>query len=204
MISNRVFRTFPSRVLVAILLVALPGRGASARGPATATATVPQCTRVSFTASYLAQVSPGAGPGFLLVVTNDMDAAIKFAKPFPSSVHWFAQAGSGPWLWRASSGSGGSLVDALRERGPLVAYPVPATTGPREYLAIGPHQHLEWTESMRNNATLRYRPGCQRCKNPGDMRYRAVLAYAYLPGPDEQGLLPCGLRSGPVVMPPLD
>ena len=202
MTSNHTSSRLFGRVLIAALLLGLPGLGSSARG--TATQVVPQCTRVSFTASYLAQVSPGAGPGFLLAVSNDMDAAIKLAKPFPSSVHWFAQAGSGPWLWRASSGSGGSLVDAFRERGPLVAYPLPASAEPREYLTIGPHQHLEWTESMRNNQTLRYRPGCQRCKNPEDLRYRAVLAYAYLPGPAEQGLLPCGLRSEPVVMPPLD
>ena len=170
---------------------------------------VPQCTGVTLSAAYLAQVTPVEGPGFLLVIANNTDQPIKLARPFPSSAHWYAQAGQGRWLWRASTGSGGALVNALAERGPLLAYAAPPTSAqPGQYLTVSPKSRLEVAESMRSSPILRFRPGCERCKNPGDERYRAVLAYAYLPGPrsgsEEQGLLPCGLRSGPIVMPPLE
>lgn len=178
---------------------------------------VPQCTGVTLSAAYLAQVTPTEGPGFLLIISNNTDQPIKLAKPFPTSAHWYAQAGQGKWLWRASTGSGGALVNALAERGPLLAYAPPATFAtalptaaqpsnakPTEYLIVPAKSKLEVAESMRSSPILRFRPGCERCKNPGDERYRAVLAYAYLPGPQEQGLLPCGLRSGPIVMPPLE
>ncbi len=167
---------------------------------------VPQCAGVTFNASYLAQVSPSEGPGFLLIITNNTNQAIKLAKPFPSSAHWYAQTGTGPWLWRASSGSGGALVNALEEHGPLLVYAAPAAASGTENLTVQAHQHLELAESMQASPILRYRPDCERCKNPKDERYRAVLAYAYRPntGSMEKGLLPCGLRSGPIIMPPLE
>ena len=164
--------------------------------------TIPQCTGVTLSAAYLAQVTPSDGPGFLLTLTNNTDQPIRLAKPFPSSAHWYAQAPGGRWLWRASTGSGGALVNALAEHGPLIAYPAPPAN-PAGYLVVGAHQHMEVTESMRSSPILRFRPGCQRCKNPEDASFRAVLAYAYLPGTGEQGLLGCGLRSGLIVMPPL-
>jgi hypothetical protein len=169
--------------------------------------TVAQCSGVTLTGAYLAETAPGEGPGFLLVIANQTNQPIKLAKPVPTSAHWYAQSGQGPWLWRASSGSGGALADALREHGPLLAYPpAPVDPGPDRYLAVGAHGTLELVESMRSNPILRFRPGCQHCSNPQDERYRAVLAYAYLPGPElaGQGLLECGLRSGPIVMPPLE
>jgi hypothetical protein len=148
-------------------------------------------------------VSAADGPGFLLTISNDTDHAIKLAKPFPSSAHWYAQIGHGKWLWRASSGAGGALANALGESGPLLAY---AASPSAEYLTVGAHQRLEVVESMRSSPILRFRPGCQHCSNPQDERYRAVLAYAYVPAPGAgaQDLLPCGLRSGPIVMPPLE
>jgi hypothetical protein len=172
-------------------------------GAAGRSLTVPQCTGVTLEADYLAQVTAAEGPGFLLVITNNTDQPIKLARPLPTSVHWYAQVGSGPWLWRASSGGGGALADAMREHGPLLAY-ARAVAGARpEYLTVGAHQRLETAESMQKTPTLRFRPGCERCRNPQDERFRAVLAYAYLPAPGETGVLSCGLRSGPVVMPPL-
>jgi hypothetical protein len=169
--------------------------------------TLPQCTAVHLKAAYLAQVTPSEGPGFLLTVTNDTEKPIRLAKPFPTSTHWYAQTGTGPWLWRASTGSGGALENALREQGPLVVYSLPAVASkPAEYLTVGPHQHLELVQSMRSSPILRFRPGCERCSNPQDERYRAVLAYTYLPAPgsSEPDQLTCGLRSGPIVMPPLE
>ena len=189
---------------------ALPARAAASPGRS-GTAVVAQCARVHLSAAYLAQVAPSHGPGFLLTVSNDTDAAIKVAKPFPTSAHFYAQVDGSRWLWRASSGSGGALVDALHEQGPLFAYQAPAAAGataaakPVEYVTVPAHDHVEWAEAMDDNPALRFRPGCQRCSNPGDERYQAVLAYAYLApaGEDVEGLLACGLRSGPVVLPPL-
>lgn len=195
-------RAFP-RLLPcpALLLLLIPpaATGAARLG----LQTIPQCTGVTLSAAYLAQVTPSEGPGFLLTVTNNTDQPIRLAKPFPSSAHWYAQAPGGRWLWRASSGSGGALVNALAEHGPLLAYPAPLANS-AGYLVVGAHQHMEVTESMRSSQILRFRPGCQRCKNPEDARFRAVLAYAYLPRTGEQGLLGCGLRSGLIVMPPLE
>ena len=167
--------------------------------------TIPQCSGVTLSAAYLAQTNGTEGPGFLLILTNNTAQAVKLAKPFPSSVHWYARADNGHWLWRASSGSGGALADALQEHGPLLAYP-PVTQGAGrvESLTVAAHDHLEITESIRSNPVLRFRPGCERCRNPQDGRFQAVLAYAYLPTPGEPELVACGLRSGMVVMPPLE
>ena len=155
-------------------------------------------------AAYLARVNATEGPGFLLDVTNNTTQAVKLAKPFPSSIDWYARADNGRWLWRASSGSGGALANALRERGPVLAYRnVARENHPVETLTVPAHEHLEIAESFRNNPVLRFRPGCELCRNPQDEHFQAVLAYAYQPGPTESELLPCGLRSGMVVMPPL-
>ena len=183
----------------------------SVRGSETphSTLSVLPCSHVSLSASYLALVrepgsSPGsirASPGFDFVLRNDTDEPIKLAQPIPTSAHWYAQVG-GRWLWRASSGGGGSLVNALRENGAMFAYR--ATAPARQYLIVMPHEKHEWVVSVLSNPALVYQPGCARCRNPGESEYRAIFAYAYLPAPAEQGekLLACGLRSSPVVMPP--
>lgn len=192
------------RAAIAVVVLLFPSSVIAT--PRINSTTVAQCRGVTLNAAYLAQISPTDGPGFLLVITNSTDQPVKLARPFPTSAHWYAQAG-GRWMWRASTGSGGALANAMAdEHGPLLAYP-PATTAaePVEYVTVGAHQTLEFVESMKSNAVLQFRPGCERCRNPNDERYRAVLAYAYLPAPtsSEPGLLACGLRSGPVVMPPL-
>ncbi len=169
-------------------------------------AAIPQCSSVSMAASYLAQVSPHEGPGFLLTISNDTDAPVILIAPVPTSAHWYAQSASGRWLWRASTGAGGGLVDAMKERGPVLAYRPPAFVGRAVTLTVLAHAHVDWLASIRDNPALRFRPGCERCRNPEDRQYRAVLAYAYLPPPGQpaEGLLSCGLRSNLVVMPPLE
>ncbi len=177
--------------------------------------TLPQCARVSLQAEYLAEEHPAQGTGFLLTVRNDSDEAIAIADPTPLSVDWYAEV-HGRWLWRASSGSGGSLVNALRPLGPLFAYQAPAGVRPPAARLIQAHASYEWTAFARQAPTLRFRPGCEHCQNPGEDHFRAVLSYAYLPRADgaptgsvlglpafDSALLRCGLRSQPVVMPPL-
>ncbi len=165
---------------------------------------VPQCSGVSLQASYLAEEKPGGGPGFLLEVRNRGNAPIAIVDPVPLSVHWYAASG-GHWLWRASSGSGGSLVNALRESGPLFAEQQPANSPELATRTISPHGSYRWTVFSGDMAALRYRPGCEHCNYGGERQFRAVLAYAYLAASTDHtpGLLRCGLRSAPVVMPPL-
>jgi len=199
------FALFRRKALAMILVLQAPATVAVA--PKAKPRTIAQCAGVTLSGAYLAEATPGAGPGFLIVISNQTNQPIKLAKPFPTSAHWYAQAGDGPWLWRASSGSGGALADAFHERGPLLAGPPSSLDpGPEGYLTVGAHGTLEIVESMRSNPILRFRPGCEHCSNPQDERYRAVLAYAYLPDTDlaGRGLLQCGLRSGPIVMPPLE
>ena len=167
--------------------------------------TVPQCTDVTLHAAYLAEEKPGAGPGFLLEIRNQGKSAVAIADPVPLSVHWYAAAGAGRWLWRASSGSGGSLVNAMREKGALFAFQAPPDAPEPATRTILPHAAYSWAVFSSAVPSLRYRPGCEHCAYPGEQRFRAVLAYAYLPatGAAPKGLLRCGLRSDPVVMPPL-
>ena len=166
--------------------------------------TVPQCSSVTLRASYLAEEKPGSGAGFLLEIRNGENTPIAVVDPVPLSVHWYAASG-GRWLWRASSGSGGSLVNALRENGPVFADQRPADAPAPVTRTIPPHAAYSWTVFSGDSPVLRYRPGCEHCKYPGEEQFRAVLAYAYLPEEGEHGskLLRCGLRSEPVVMPPL-
>jgi len=163
--------------------------------------TVAQCKDVSFHASYLAEEKPGQGPGFLLSVQNNTNYPIEMANPIPLSIHWYAFS-AGHWLWRASSGSGGSLVNALQEKGLLFAAHIPAKTS----LSIPHHKTYTWTSFDAQAPTLMYRPGCEHCTYSHEEQYRAVLAYALLPVTADgqvSRLLSCGLRSTPVVMPPL-
>ena len=165
---------------------------------------VPQCRDVVLTASYLAEEKLGSGPGFYLQIENKRSQPIGIVDPTPLSVHWYARSG-GRWLWRASSGEGGSLVNAFREKGPLFAERAPENTAPPKVHTIAPHSTYSWSVFTGEAPALRYRPGCQHCTYRGEEQYQAVLAYAYLPAYEASGspLLRCGLRSDPVVMPPL-
>jgi hypothetical protein len=168
--------------------------------------TLPLCSRqIVFTASYLVETERGAGPGFLFRIDNETAKPITLVEPVPSSAHWYAKVGN-RWLWRASSGAGGSYVDAVNEKGPVFAYqPKDPPTDPR-YLTVPAHSHYEWTASEREIPALAYKPGCARCNYPGEHDYKAVFAYAYLPHSQlhKEGLLACGLRSNLIPMPPKD
>jgi hypothetical protein len=167
----------------------------AATGPARS---VPICSGVTLSASYLAVVGRDQATGFHFDVFNRTNREIKLAEPIPSSAHWYARVGS-RWLWRASNGSGGSLVDAGNEHGRVAVYP---TAGETKLVTVGPHQHREWIESVQENPVLAYNPGCAQCSYPGEHEYRVVFAYAYLGAAGSKGLLGCGLRSAPVPMPP--
>lgn len=165
---------------------------------------VPLCSRqIAFTASYLADLNNGDGPGYLFRIENRTTRPITLAQPVPSSAHWYARVG-GKWLWRASSGSGGSYVDAVNERGPVFAYQPKTLPADPKYISIPAHGKYEWTSGERDNPALSYRPGCEHCNYPGEQDYKAVFAYAYLPpvGQHVENLLACGLRTAPVDMPP--
>ena len=165
---------------------------------------VPLCSRqIIFSASYLADLHTGRGSGYLFTIENHTARPIRLAEPVPSSAHWYAQVGN-KWLWRASSGSGGSFVDAVNEHGSLFAYqPKSASTDPH-YITVPAHGKVQWTSGEHDNPALAYRPGCQHCNYPGEYEYKAVFAYAYLPpaGEHVKDLLACGLRTNLVDMPP--
>jgi hypothetical protein len=162
------------------------------------------CSGVALTASYLAEATPGAGPGFLFRIDNHTKKEIRLAQPVPSSGHWYARVGN-RWLWRASAGRGGSLVNAEQERGPMFAYQPTTLPADPAYLTVPAGGSKEWAEAMRDNPAIEYRPGCAHCNYPGEREYEAIFAYAYLPNAAEDGtnLLRCGLRSAAVPMPPV-
>jgi hypothetical protein len=162
---------------------------------------VPLCSGVTLSANYLAMVGD-QGSGFRFTLVNKTGRAIKLAEPIPSSSHWYARS-HGRWLWRASNGAGGSLVDAGNVHGRVAVYPISPGTGETTWVILPPHQSREWTESQQQNPVLEYKPGCALCSYPGESEYQVVFAYAYLaPGGQQPGQLPCGLRSAPVPMPP--
>ncbi|MGB7188889.1 MAG: hypothetical protein WBD10_02015 [Acidobacteriaceae bacterium] len=187
-------------LLSAVFLPSLATTAASHRpGPY-----VPLCSRkIVFTASYLVEVDRGAGPGYLFRIENHTSRPIRLAEPVPSSAHWYARVGD-KWLWRASSGSGGSYVNALREGGPVFAYRPSSPAADPRYVTVPAHGKYEWTAGSRGNPALAYQPRCEHCNYPGERDYKAVFAYAYLPPAAQQvkGLLPCGLRTNLVDMPP--
>jgi hypothetical protein len=135
------------------------------------------------------------------VLVNKTGREIRLAEPIPSSSHWYARS-HGRWLWRASNGAGGSLLDAGNEHGRVLVYPPPAGTGDTHIVTVPPHHSKEWIESQQENPVLAYKPGCTMCSYPGERDYQVVFAYAYLAGARQPGLLSCGLRSAPVPMPP--
>jgi len=163
---------------------------------------VSQCTGVTLQASYLADT--GAGPGFSFHIENKTRKDIRLAQPVPSSAHWYARVGM-RWLWRASAGRGGALVNALIEKGPMFAWQPATPPEHTDYLTVPAHGSRDWTVRMRDDPAIQYRPSCARCNYPGETEYQAIFAYAYLPPPEEHApdLLRCGLRSTPVPMPPV-
>jgi len=162
------------------------------------------CAGVTLQASYLADVGTNGGPGFAFHIENRTGKEIRLEQPVPSSAHWYARVGQ-RWMWRASAGRGGALVNALSEKGPMFAYQPATPPEHAEYLTVAAHGAQDWTVSMRDDPAIRYRPSCAHCNYPGETDYQAVFAYAYLPNPEEQApeLLRCGLRSAPVPMPPV-
>jgi hypothetical protein len=163
---------------------------------------VPLCSGVTLSAGYLALVGSDQRSGFRFVLTNHTGRAIKLAEPVPSSSHWYARS-HGRWLWRASNGAGGSLVDAGNPHGRVAVYPAAPDHDDPKWVTLAPHQTREWIESPQENPVLEYKPGCALCSYPGESEYQVVFAYAYLaPGGQQSGQLPCGLRSAPVPMPP--
>ncbi len=162
---------------------------------------VPLCAGVTLSASYLAAAGPDQGSGFRFTLSNNTSREIRLAEPVPSSSHWYARAHE-RWMWRASSGAGGSLLDAGNERGRVVVYPAPQSGDPK-WVILPPHQSREWVESQQDNSVLEYKPGCPMCSYPGEREYQVIFAYAYLSGGEQaEGLLSCGLRTAPVPMPP--
>jgi hypothetical protein len=181
----------------AAFLACQAGNGVSTK----AVRSVPICPGVTLSANYLALAGPDQGPGFRFVLVNRTGREIRLAQPVPSSSHWYARS-HGRWLWRASNGAGGSLLDAGNEHGRVVVYAPPVGTE-TELLTLPPHQSREWTESQRENPVLEYKPGCPICSYPGEREYQVVFAYAYLAAAGQPaGILSCGLRSAPVPMPP--
>lgn len=162
------------------------------------------CAGVKLVANYVADVGAGAGPGFAFHIANNTSKDIRLEEPVPSSAHWYARVGI-RWMWRASAGRGGALVDALRDNGPMFAYQPAAPPEHAEYLTVPAHGSQDWVVPMRDDPAIAYRPSCARCNYPGETEYQAVFAYAYLPNAEEHvaDLLGCGLRSSPVPMPPV-
>jgi hypothetical protein len=93
-------------------------------------------------------------------------------------------------------------VDAGNEHGRVVVYPPAPGKKEATFLTLPPHQSRKWIESQQENPAIEYKPGCAICSYPGESEYQVVFAYAYLGGSQQVGLLPCGLRSAPVPMPP--
>lgn len=165
---------------------------------------VAQCSRVTLQANYIADLGARAGPGFSFHIDNKTAKDIRLEMPVPSSTHWYARVGI-RWMWRASAGRGGALVNALAENGPMFAYQPAVPPDHPAWLVVPAHGSEDWIVPMRDDPAIQYRPSCARCNYPGETEYEAVFAYAYLPNAQEHApdLLRCGLRSAPVPMPPI-
>jgi hypothetical protein len=165
---------------------------------------VPPCARISLTASYLAELKPGTGPTYHFRLSNETEHAIVLARPVPSSAHWFTRDGE-HWYWRSSAGGGGSLVDAMAPNGKMFVYRATQALASDKILKVAPHSTMEWEEGAKDNPALEFKPSCSICNHPSDREFRAIFAYAYLPLPQDKtlGLLPCGIRSSPVDVPPI-
>jgi hypothetical protein len=171
-------------------------------GSSGASRSVPVCSGVTLSASYLTAVAADQAPGFRFTLVNDTGRDIRLAEPVPSSSHWYARVGN-RWLWRASSGAGGSFLDAGNERGQLIAFAPQREKAAGRFLILPAHQSKQWVESQVENPVLEYKPGCKLCSYPGEHEYQVVFGYAYRTGEGQPAdLLSCGLRSNPVPMPP--
>lgn len=195
----------PMRLAALLLLCAglAPGWAATRR----AVDTVPQCPpQIKLTASYLAPEKPGQGPGFYFQLENRTPHPVTLVAPLPSSAHWYAHVGR-LWLWRASAGRGGSLVNALSPRGPMfVDRALRPSSQPPDTITIPAHGKHAWAAWTSQDPAIAYQPSCAQCNYPGEHEFRAIFAYAWLPAPGEHipHLLTCGLRSNQVIMPPFD
>src|ERR1700739_2033215 len=168
---QRLPRSAPAVTAFLALFLALSANSAAARHPGPY---VPLCSRqIVFTASYLADLQTESGPGYLFTIENHTAAPIRLAEPVPSSAHWYARVGN-KWLWRASSGSGGSFVDAYNEKGEVFAYQPKDPPQHPEYMTVTAHASHEWTESVQDHPAIAYRPSCAICNYPGEHEYRAV------------------------------
>jgi hypothetical protein len=199
---NLVLRRSPSlRKILAVPAFLCCAAGAGGRNPRSGSSVSP-CAQVSLKAQYLSLVAPGSGPGFHFVLQNRTSEPIRLAMPVPSSAHWFALE-AGRWLWRASNGSGGNLVDADNPGGRMFAYRSAPAADPA-YLSDEAKGSHEWDESVAQNPVLGFKPSCQLCNHPDDRLYRVVFAYAYAPRDEESttGVIHCGLRSNFVDVPP--
>ena len=114
------------RRLVLRLLVLCSARAASTLSHALRS--VPLCSGITLSASYLARSRPTRSRAFVSFCLNRTSREIKLAEPVPSSSHWYARA-RGPLVWRASNGAGGSLVDAGNEHGRVMVYPPESARG---------------------------------------------------------------------------
>jgi hypothetical protein len=188
-------------LLVLTALLSAHQSGAAAANPELQVA---PCARISLKASYLAELKPGAGPTYHFRLSNETEHAITLARPVPTSAHWFTRDGE-HWYWRASAGGGGSLVDAMAPNGKMFVYRATRPIEPSRILKVAAHSTTEWEEGAMENPALEFKPSCSICNHPSDREFRAVFAYAYLPLPQDKplGLLPCGIRSSPVDVPPL-
>jgi hypothetical protein len=189
--------------LLALLALSVsPAKAASVAAHATS---VTQCRDVHLHAAYLAEEKPGQGPGFYVTIENARKAPIAVADPTPLSVHWYAKVGT-HWLWRASSGSGGTLVNAFQQHGPLFAETLLGGATAAHPRIVPAGSQYSWAVFSGLTPALSYRPGCQHCTYGNETQYQAVIAYAVLPSGGtaaDPALLHCGLRSNPVVMPAL-
>lgn len=199
--SLRSFRKVPA---ITFLLVSLSATHGGQASPIHPESQVAACSKITLSASYLAEAKPGSGPTYHFRLFNGMGHAIVLAGPVPSSAHWFTRDGE-HWYWRASAGAGGSLVDAMSAHGKMFAYRGTKRVDPSQLLRVAAHSQVEWEQGPRENPALEYKPGCALCNHPDDRDFRAIFAYAYLPLPQDRsiGLLPCGIRSTPVEMPPI-
>src|SRR5579875_265624 len=190
-------------ILLCLAAAIAPGWAAARR----TVDTVPQCSPlIRLSANYLAPEKPGEGPGFYFRLENKTAQPITLVAPVPSSAHWFAHVGR-MWLWRASAGRGGSLVNALEPHGRMfVDRALKAPVHPPQTLTVPAHGVREWAEWTSEDPAIAYDPSCAECNYPGEHEFRAVFAYAWLPAPGEYipHLLTCGLRSNRVIMPPFE
>ena len=188
-------------LLALVALLSVQRGGAAAANPELQVA---PCARVSLTASYLAELKPGAGPTYHFRLTNETEHPIVLARPSPA----------------ARTGSPGMASTGIGEPLPGVADPWstpwfptgrclftgrPSHSHPAMILKVAPHSTTEWEEGAKDNPALEFKPSCSICNHPEDREFRAIFAYAYLPLPEDKalGLLPCGIRSSPVDVPPI-